>query len=78
MKQFDMPAVVPADPGANITDLLAARLAATPDSVLFSVPRGAGWAPVTTSEFHRQVVGLAKGSEQSAPFFGFSSAPLSQ
>ncbi|MEB0201375.1 MULTISPECIES: long-chain fatty acid--CoA ligase [Cryobacterium] len=61
MKQFDMPAVVPADPGANITDLLADRLAATPDSVLFSVPRGAGWAPVTTSEFHRQVVGLAKG-----------------
>ncbi|GEP25437.1 MULTISPECIES: long-chain fatty acid--CoA ligase [Cryobacterium] len=61
MKQFDMPAVVPADPGANITDLLMDRLAATPDLVLFSLPRNGQWLPVTTKEFHAQVVALAKG-----------------
>ncbi|SEN47014.1 long-chain fatty acid--CoA ligase [Cryobacterium sp. TMT1-3] len=61
MKQFEMPAVVPADPGANITDLLMDRLAATPDLVLFSLPRNGQWLPVTTREFHAQVVALAKG-----------------
>ncbi|TFD23856.1 AMP-dependent synthetase/ligase [Cryobacterium lyxosi] len=61
MKQFDMPAVVPADPGANITDLLMDRLTATPDLALFSLPRGGQWQPVTTREFHAQVVALAKG-----------------
>jgi len=61
VKQFDMPAVVPADPGANVTDLLVDRLAATPDLVLFSLPRNGQWLPVTTREFHTQVVALAKG-----------------
>ncbi len=61
MKQFDVPAVVPADPEANVTDLLIDRLRATPDSVLFSLPVNGGWAPVTTAEFHGQVVALAKG-----------------
>lgn len=61
MKQFDMPAVVPADPDANVTDLLIARLAATPDLVLFSLPKRGEWLPVTTAEFHGQVVALAKG-----------------
>ena len=61
MKQIDMPAVVPADPGANITDLLMNRLAASPELVLFSLPRDGHWLPVTTREFHAQVVALAKG-----------------
>ena len=62
MIQFDTPAVVPADPDANVTDLLVQRVAATPDSVLFSLPTGdGGWSPVTTREFHEQVVALAKG-----------------
>jgi len=61
VKQIDMPAVVPADPGANITDLLEDRLRATPDLVLFSLPRNGQWLPVTTREFHAQVVALAKG-----------------
>nr|WP_218868973.1 AMP-dependent synthetase/ligase [Leifsonia psychrotolerans] len=56
-----MPAVVPADPRANCTDLLVDRLAATPDLVLFSLPSAAGWLPVTTAEFHAQVIALAKG-----------------
>ena len=61
MKQYDLPAIVPADPQANVTDLLVGRLRETPDSVLFSLPRNGVWAPVTTTEFHAQVVALAKG-----------------
>lgn len=61
MKQFDVPAVVPADPDANVTNLLVDRVAAAPDSVLFSLPQGDAWVPVTTREFHDQVIALAKG-----------------
>ncbi|WP_104164627.1 long-chain fatty acid--CoA ligase [Cryobacterium sp. N22] len=61
MKQFDEPAVVPADPNANVTDLLVDRLALTPQLVLFSLPENGGWLPVTTAAFHAQVVALAKG-----------------
>jgi long-chain acyl-CoA synthetase len=62
VKQFDEPAVVPADPNANVTDLLVDRFALTPQLVLFSRPDGAnGWLPVTTAEFYREVVALAKG-----------------
>ncbi|GIT80073.1 long-chain-fatty-acid--CoA ligase [Leifsonia sp. LS1] len=61
MISFETPAVVPADPEANSTDLLIQRVAATPDAPLFSVPDGAGWRDITAAEFHRQVVALAKG-----------------
>ncbi|MGI9824838.1 AMP-dependent synthetase/ligase [Agromyces sp. Marseille-Q5079] len=62
MIQFDTPVVVPADPEANVTDLLVQRVAATPDSVLFSLPTSdGGWSPVTTREFYDQVIALAKG-----------------
>ena len=62
MIQFEVPAVVPADPQANMTDLLVDRVAATPDSVLFALPDAdGGWSPVTTREFHDQVIALAKG-----------------
>ncbi|PPL18606.1 AMP-dependent synthetase/ligase [Microterricola pindariensis] len=61
MQEFSTPALVAADPQANVTDLLIQRVAATPDLVLFSLPNGDGWTPVTAAEFHRQVVALAKG-----------------
>lgn len=61
MEQFDVPAVVAADPSANATDLLVKRLAAAPDAALFAVPRGSEWVDVSTAEFHAQVVALAKG-----------------
>jgi len=61
VEQFDVPAVVAADPSANATDLLVKRLAAAPDAALFAVPRGSEWVDVTTAEFHAQVVALAKG-----------------
>lgn len=62
MTEFATPLLVPADPDANTTDLLVDRVKATPDSVLFSLPTAdGGWSPVTTREFHEQVVRLAKG-----------------
>lgn len=62
MTEFATPLLVPADPDANTTDLLVERVKATPDSVLFSLPTAdGGWSPVTTREFHEQVVRLAKG-----------------
>ncbi|QEO13205.1 AMP-binding protein [Agromyces intestinalis] len=62
MIEFETPALVPADPDANTTDLLVERVAATPDSVLFSLPTAdGGWSPVTTREFYDQVIALAKG-----------------
>jgi len=61
VKEFSTPAVVPADPDANATDLLVARVAATPDSPLFAVPDGSGWRDVTARAFYDEVVALAKG-----------------
>lgn len=62
MIETSMLAIVPADPSANVTDLLIDRVAATPDRVLFGVPDGdGGWQDVTASEFHGQVLALAKG-----------------
>lgn len=61
MNLFETPAVVPADPEGNATDLLVQRVAATPDAPLFSVPDGTGWRDISAAEFHRQVVALAKG-----------------
>jgi long-chain acyl-CoA synthetase len=62
VKQFDVPAMVPADPEANATDLLVDRVKATPDHAIFAVPTDdGGWKDVTASEFLTQVVALAKG-----------------
>ena len=61
MVQFEVPAVIPADPEANISDLLAKRVAATPDRPLFAVPDGEGWRDITASDFETAVIALAKG-----------------
>ena len=62
MNEIYVPAVVPADPEANATALLVDRVAATPDSPLFALPTSdGGWEDVSTAEFHRQVIALAKG-----------------
>lgn len=62
MKQFDVPALVEADPEANVTDLLIDRVAATPNSALFSLPTAnGGWSDVASSEFLTQVKSVAKG-----------------
>lgn len=59
--QFEVPAVVPADPQANIADLLVERVKATPSLALFAVPDGVGWRDITAAEFEREVIALAKG-----------------
>ena len=62
MQQYDAPAVVEADPTANVTDLLLERVRLTPDRPLFALPTSAGgWQDVTAAQFHAQVVALAKG-----------------
>ncbi len=61
MVQFEVPAIVPADPKANVTDLLVARVKATPQLALFAVPDGEGWRDITAADFHAQVIALAKG-----------------
>ena len=61
MVQFEVPAIIPADPQANVTDLLVDRVRATPQLALFAVPEGDGWRDVTAADFHAQVIALAKG-----------------
>ncbi len=62
MKQFDVPAVVKADPDANATDLLIDRVAATPDRALFALPTAdGGWKDMTAAEFLAKVTALSKG-----------------
>ncbi|MFT4213548.1 MAG: AMP-dependent synthetase/ligase [Microbacterium sp.] len=59
--QFEVPAIVPADPQANVSDLLVERVKATPSLALFAVPDGAGWRDITAAQFEREVIALAKG-----------------
>ena len=62
VKQFDVPALVEADPTANATDLLVVRVKETPNTVLFALPTSdGGWSDVTAAEFLAQVTALAKG-----------------
>jgi long-chain acyl-CoA synthetase len=62
VKEYDVPAIVQADPNANTTDLLIDRVKATPDQALFALPTAeGGWQDVTSSEFLDQVRALAKG-----------------
>ncbi|MFT4051560.1 MAG: long-chain fatty acid--CoA ligase [Microbacterium sp.] len=62
--RFDVPAIVPADPSANIADLLVERVKATPSLPLFAVPdtsAGGGWREISAAAFERDVIALAKG-----------------
>ena len=61
MRESSVPAIVTADPDANLTDLLvrAARDRAT--SVMFSRRVDGVWQDVTSERFEAEVVALAKG-----------------
>ncbi|UNK72101.1 AMP-dependent synthetase/ligase [Microbacterium sp. H1-D42] len=61
MAQFEVPAIVPADPEGNVADLLVQRVQKTPDLALFGVPDGAGWRDVSAKDFETAVIALAKG-----------------
>jgi len=63
MDEFRTPALIEPDPTENLNDLLAARVAATPDRAVVErrlVP-GGPWIPLTAREFDAEVVALAKG-----------------
>ncbi|QLD12847.1 AMP-dependent synthetase/ligase [Microbacterium oleivorans] len=59
--QFDVPAIIPADPSANISDLLVERVKASPSRALFAVPENGAWRDISAAEFQREVIALAKG-----------------
>ncbi|MFK4760169.1 AMP-dependent synthetase/ligase [Microbacterium sp. ZW T5_45] len=61
MVQFEVPAVVPADPNANISDILAERVKDTPNLALFAVPDGESWRDISAADFETAVIALAKG-----------------
>ncbi len=62
VEQYDVPALVEADPTANATDILIDRVKETPNKALFSTPTAdGGWQDVTSTEFLEQVKALAKG-----------------
>ncbi|WCD91846.1 AMP-dependent synthetase/ligase [Microbacterium sp. nov. GSS16] len=61
MAQFEVPAIVPADPEGNVSDLLAERVKKSPDLALFSVPEGSGWRDISAKDFETAVIALAKG-----------------
>lgn len=62
MQSFATPALVEANPEANVTDLLVERAAESPNHPIFAIPSGDdSWSDVTAKEFLDQVVALAKG-----------------
>ena len=64
MREISVPALVTADPGANLTELVTGAAAEAPDAVLFSRPAAGadgGWEDVTSAAFLAEVTRLAKG-----------------
>jgi len=59
--EIETPAIVPAEPEANTTELLRQRVVSTPDRVLFAIPVDERWHDVTALEFERDVIAVAKG-----------------
>ncbi len=61
MQESESRVLAEPEPAFNVADLLARRATSTPDLVLFSVPEGDGWRPVTARAFRERVVAVAKG-----------------
>jgi len=64
VREINVPALVTADPAANLTELVSRAAAEAPDAVLFSRPAaagGGGWEDVTSTAFLAEVTRLAKG-----------------
>ncbi|KQY47806.1 long-chain fatty acid--CoA ligase [Cellulomonas sp. Root137] len=63
MDEFHIPLRVEVDPSKNLNDLLAARVASTPDGVLVEhkTHEGGPWIPLTSREFDAEIVAVAKG-----------------
>ena len=62
MQFYDVPPHVTSDESNNISDLLADRVAKTPDLTLFARSEdGVNWRDVSAKEFELEVIALAKG-----------------
>ena len=62
MDEFRTPALITVDPGENLNDLLASRIAVSGDEPLMERKETAGtWTSVSAREFDAQVVAVAKG-----------------
>lgn len=61
MNSHDSPVHVVSDPETNLTDLLENQMAKNPSGILFAKQHGDSWHDVSVSEFHQQVVNIAKG-----------------
>ncbi|MGW6130000.1 AMP-dependent synthetase/ligase [Cellulomonas sp. NPDC055163] len=63
MDEIHTPPLVEARPDENLNDLLAARVASTPDRPLIEIksPGDGPWIPLTARAFDAEVVALAKG-----------------
>jgi long-chain acyl-CoA synthetase len=61
VREYTSPALVPADPRANLTDAVVSSAMSTPHRVALRRQVDGAWADVTSSQFRDQVVSLAKG-----------------
>ena len=62
MKSYDIAPLIVSAENENITDLLEARVAKTPQLPLFSIAGGDGtWSDMSSEEFRAKVIAVAKG-----------------
>jgi long-chain acyl-CoA synthetase len=62
MKSYDIAPLIVSAENENITDLLEARVAKTPQLTLFSIDGGDGtWSELSGQDFRTKVIALAKG-----------------
>ena len=61
LKEFSVPAMVPAPTTGNLTDHIVQNAETNPSKVVFSLQRGDAWVGVTAAQFLDEVKAIAKG-----------------
>jgi long-chain acyl-CoA synthetase len=61
LKEFSVPAIVPAPTTGNLTDHIVENAQTSPNQVVFSLQRGDAWVGVTAGQFLADVKAIAKG-----------------
>ena len=61
LKEFSVPAMVPAPTAGNLTDHIVHNAETNPSKVVFSLQRGDAWVGVTAAQFLDEVKAIAKG-----------------
>jgi len=61
LKEFSVPAMVPAPTAGNMTDHIVENARTSPNQVVFSLQRGEAWVGVTAGQFFADVQAIAKG-----------------